>query len=858
VDSGELARNRSQNPSAPNEPLAREHWTLDQLPSCCLVVDKDWTITHVNPYAYRLLRHRRAALIGTQFWDICPGAAGGRFHDACRRAMSERIDIIVEGYYALLEGWFTLHAQPWRHGLALFLRDVDREHRIAERVIESEAQLRDFLESATDFVHMLAADGRIVYANRAWREALGYTEQELAQLTLFDVVAPESHESARRALRKILRGDIPVESQLVMQAKNGRQFVVRGSTNRRVTRGVGVITRGIYRDVTAELEAAELRRQAQRTEASTMRAKSAFLNRVSHEFRTPLAAVIGFADILRLNSGGRLIATEVDFAERIARQGRRLLTLVEDVLAYADIESRRMAIEPSTVNLSALLQNVVEAQLQQVRFSGIPVVVDARPHVMLMTDEETLRRIMRYVLDDSIKRGAGISVTARLVTDPETGAARAIEVRDELLEPPREAHADMDDPSIALDLGLTVAQSLCQLLGYQLLVETDHRGTTVRRIELDNSPKRDGRGYVNVATTLHAFLDASPLPIIAFAPDWTVRIWNTAAARLFGWTSAEIVGNRLPLVREEDEPLYRALLRRALQTPEDVTNVPAKHARSDGGTIDVHVSIAPLRVLDGRLQGFISIVADVTERNRLEGELRQAQKMEIVGRLAAGMVHDFNNLLTVIAANSQSLLADLTEEHTRQDVVTIQDATARAADLTRQLLLFARKAVPQRRVVDLNRHLANVERMLRRTLGNGVTLVAALSDAPVFVLADPAQLELMAMNLALNARDAMPNGGTLTLATSRVPGNGADQGCVVLEVSDTGIGMDAETRDRVFEPFFTTKEEGKGTGLGLATVRASVADAEGTIAIETELGKGTTFRVQFPSVETDPSSAQQA
>ncbi|HTK49994.1 MAG TPA: PAS domain-containing protein [Gemmatimonadaceae bacterium] len=851
MDSGGPAGSRGQGASAaPDEPLARERWTLDRIPSGCLVVDEGWTITHVNPHAEAFLRRRRDALVGTRLWDMCPDIAGEPFHDACRRAMSERVDIVVEGYYPRQESWLALHARPWRQGLALFLRDVAREHRIAQRVVESEAQLRDFLESATDFVHMLAADGRILYANRAWREALGYTERELAQLTLFDVVAPESHGVARRALRRILRGDVPVESQLVVRAKDGRRFVVRGSANRRVTKGVGVSTRGIYRVVTAELEAAELRRQAQRTEASTMRAKSAFLHRVSHELRTPLSAVIGFADILRLNRGGRLTPAEVDFADRIARQGRHLLTLVDDVLAYADIEARRMAIEPSTVNLSVLLHGVVEAQRQQVRFSGIPVLVDAPPHVMLTTDEDVLRRILRYVLDDAIKRGAGSSVTARLVT--EAGTARAIEVRDEYLEQRSAAHAGTEDPSVALDLGLTVAHSLCQLLGHQLLVETDDRGMTVRRIEFGEPPRRGGGEPVDVATTLHAFLDASPLPIIAFSPDWTVRVWNSAAARLFGWSSAEIVGSRLPLVREDDEPAYRALLRRALQAPDEVIDVPAKHARSDGGTIDVHVSIAPLRLPDGRLQGFISIVADVTERNRLEDELRQAQKMEVVGRLAAGVAHDFNNLLTVIAASSQFLLDDVTEEQVRHDVVAIQDATARAADLTRQLLLLARKAVPRPRVIDLNQQLANVVRMLRRTLGNAITLVAALSDEPAFVVADPAQLELAAMNLALNARDAMPNGGTLTLATSRVPGEGADPGHVLLEVRDTGVGMDAGIRDRAFEPFFTTKEEGKGTGLGLATVRAIVTDANGSIAIDTEPGRGTTVRVQLPLADAAP------
>jgi signal transduction histidine kinase len=162
------------------------------------------------------------------------------------------------------------------------------------------------------------------------------------------------------------------------------------------------------------------------------------------------------------------------------------------------------------------------------------------------------------------------------------------------------------------------------------------------------------------------------------------------------------------------------------------------------------------------------------------------------------------------------------------------------------LLLFARKAVPQRRVVELDGQLAHVERVLRTAVGNDVTLVLALSAGPALVRVEATQLERVALNLALNARDAMPHGGTLTVATSRVPGSGADPGYAVLEVSDTGVGMDAGTRERAFEPFFTTKEEGKGTGLGLASVRAIVADAGGSIAIDTAAGRGTTIRVQWP------------
>jgi len=261
----------------------------------------------------------------------------------------------------------------------------------------------------------------------------------------------------------------------------------------------------------------------------------------------------------------------------------------------------------------------------------------------------------------------------------------------------------------------------------------------------------------------------------------------------------------------------------------------------------------------GRIVGALGILLDITEHKRLEEQLRQAQKMEAVGRLAGGVAHDFNNLLTAIGGYSDLLLADLeVADPRRSDVVEIKKATDRAAALTRQLLAFSRRQVLQPTVLDLNAVVTGAEKLLRRLIGEDILLVTRLDPALGAVRADAGQVEQVVMNLAVNARDAMRRGGTLTIETTNVvvgaegrPGEKASippGPYVELRVADTGTGMDAETQRRLFEPFFTTREKGEGTGLGLATVYGIVKQSGGFIWVDSAPGLGTTFTVHLPQV----------
>jgi len=273
----------------------------------------------------------------------------------------------------------------------------------------------------------------------------------------------------------------------------------------------------------------------------------------------------------------------------------------------------------------------------------------------------------------------------------------------------------------------------------------------------------------------------------------------------------------------------------------------------------VQLSVRAVRNADRQVHYYETFVRDVTEQRRLQQQLVQSQKMEAVGRLAGGIAHDFNNLLTVITTYCDLLLEDLArEDPKRDDVEQVRKAADGAAALTRQLLAFSRQQVLEPKVLNMSAVVSGVEKMLRRVIGEDVDLATALDPDVGSVKADVGQLEQVLMNLAVNARDAMPTGGKLTIEITNAehdPDYAREQEAeavrrfVMLAVSDTGIGMDEATKARIFEPFFTTKEPGKGTGLGLATVYGIVKQSGGFIWVYSELGRGTTFKIYLPRVD---------
>ena len=330
-----------------------------------------------------------------------------------------------------------------------------------------------------------------------------------------------------------------------------------------------------------------------------------------------------------------------------------------------------------------------------------------------------------------------------------------------------------------------------------------------------------------------------------------------------GYAAGEMMGHSvLELVHPEQRAAAEGMLHDLLQHPDQVVRADLRVRHKDGGWRDLEVVIAN-RLSDSALRALVVNYRDVTERRRAEESLRiaderlrAAQKMEAIGRLAAGIAHDFNNLLTAIIGSTDLLLEALPPDHpAREDALESRKAALRAADLTHQLLAFSRQQVLAPRTVDLNAIVHDVERLLRRLIGEDIELRTVLARELAPIRADPSQLEQVLVNLVVNARDAMPRGGTLTLETATMTLDEtyvADQPLVaageyvMLAVNDTGAGMDEATKSRVFEPFFTTKERGKGTGLGLATVYGIVKQSGGYIWVYSEVGVGTAFKIYLP------------
>ena len=372
--------------------------------------------------------------------------------------------------------------------------------------------------------------------------------------------------------------------------------------------------------------------------------------------------------------------------------------------------------------------------------------------------------------------------------------------------------------------------------------------------ELDKRKSRELRDY---QTRIALIVDSSQDAIIGKNLDGVVTHWNKGAEQMYGYTAAEIIGQPVSTLAPPERAHEIPEILHKIRHGERVDYFESVRITKDKRKLNVSISISPVYDAEGAIVGASTIARNITAQKKVEEQLRQSQKMEAIGRLAGGVAHDFNNLLGIVTACSE-LLRNQVDAEGVELIENIREAAKRGASLTRQLLAFSRRQPIQAQVLDLNDRLKQVSKLLTPLMGDDVEILHLPRSQNAIVEVDPGQLDQIVVNLAANARDAMPRGGRLILETAvfdfdealarEHPSMSAGR-YVMLGISDSGLGMDEATRSRIFEPFFTTKASGKGTGLGLATVYGIVKQSGGHIWVYSEPGQGTTFKIYLPSAE---------
>ena len=628
----------------------------------------------------------------------------------------------------------------------------------------SEARYRQVFLNATDalFVFPLGQDaqsGRYTEVNEAASNLLGYTNEELLQLSPADVVDPAERESLPAKFRDLLEKKHH-RVELLMLAKDGRRIPVEISGALFDLESQPTVL-GIVTDITGKKRAEEMLRQAT---ASTV--------------------------------------------SRYRRRAHRDMAVIASVCAVVLLMANRFnAFETFSSWVLKFKAAAVDEVVVMLVFLALSLIVYA------------VRRSRE--------------------------AASVVAAHNEVAGALRDLQGELEA---------------------RVQLRTAALNGTNERLQIEIAEHQRTGTMVHLQS---AALNAAADAIMITDRGGTIAWANPAFAALSGYSANEFIGqNPRDLLKSgaHDQLFYKNLWSTILAGR--VWRGEITNRRKDGTVYPDEMTITPVKDARGEITHFVAIKRDLTDQKKLEAQFLQAQKMESVGRLAGGIAHDFNNLLTVINGMSELAAMDLREgDPLRADLQEIHRAGERATLLTRQLLAFSRKQVMKLEVLSLTTLVADLQRMLQRLIGENITLVVAAATSEGRVKADPGQIEQVIMNLVVNARDAMPGGGILTVETEDVEIDAtlaAQCECdqpgpyVLLSVSDTGTGMDDVTRGRLFEPFFTTKEEGKGTGLGLATTYGIVKQSGGGISVESELGRGTTFRIYLPRVDEVVPASQLA
>ncbi len=851
---------------------------------CIYIIDRDGQIAYVNAFGARLLGQEPHELVGRTPQEVFPPGAFERQQSNLQRVLESGQPVYVEDWTVFpgLVMWQNTSLSPLRaeDGSVKAVLGISRditEHKKAEEALRtSEQQYRSTIDAMRDWIHVVDPHLRIVLCNAALNttvEQLGLGKDIIGRTVL--EVFPFLPDSVRAEYRQVFRtGEIlsTEESTRV----GDQEFVTE-------TRKIPVIEEGSVTRVVTVIH--DITKQ-KRIEEALRQSESQFRGMVEHSFDA----------IASVDLEGRITYVSPAVKRTLQYEPEELI----GHFFHEDMAEEEQAKAAQALARATRGESVEGLQLQLWRKDGSPFYIEANLAPMYKGEEvvgiqgiyrditahreavEALKENERFLqsIFDAIRDG--ISILDRDLT--------VIRVNQWMEQMYAEQQPLVGKKCYVVYQHRT---SVCPWCPSVHTLETGEPNSGIVPypsgdhptgwIELSAFPLRDAEGrlqgvieYVKDITErvqteealresearYRTLVETSPDAITLTGLDGSILMLNQQALEMYGVEDAQTIVGRsaFDFVAAEDRPRAIENAQKVLDTG-SIRAIEYTMIREDGTPFPVELSASLVVDAQGQPQAFIGVTRDLTERRRLEEQFRQSQKMETVGRLAGGIAHDFNNLLTAIEGYASLALDALDPtDPVYQDVDEVLRSAERASSLVDKLLAFSRRQIIEQKVLDLNDLVSNLEKMLSRLIGEEIELGVLPASVPCLVKVDPGQIEQVLVNLAVNARDAMPHGGKVAIRTAPVqtveqPAWGGeiipDESFILLAVSDNGVGMTEAIQAHLFEPFFTTKEAGQGTGLGLATVYGIIKQHQGYLAVDSEPGRGTTFRIYFPRVDGD-------
>ena len=854
---------------------------VEGLEEMMVVVDRDYRYVIANHTFLNYRGLKAADVIGRRISEVLnPGIFETQVKarlDECFLGKTVQFEMRYtypdRGERDLFVSYFPIEGSGMVERVACVFQDITERKRTEAALRESEDRYRDLVEHSQDLVCVHDLEGRMLSLNPAPARLLGYDVDEMIKIPMREVVAPETRDQFDQYLErmKVYGKD---QGVLCVVTRSGERRLWEYDNTLRTEGVASPVVRGMARDITEAKRVERALRNSERRYRTLFERTVAGVAIVSMSGRVldcndAWARMFGHERAAECH-GGKVQSCYVNVAEREVllrelethgwysnrelqlrkRDGTPFWVLASGTMlpqdknepliqtSIIDITERKKveeALRESQQRLTGIISSAMDAIITIDEEQRIVLFNAAAEKMFLCTAAEVLGQSIDRLLPDRFR----VSHREHVKEFGTSGLSKRAKLGFDSLWA-RRANGE--------EFQMEASISKVEANGNRLLtvILRDITERNLAESALRKSEERFSKAFRN-----------NPLAIsISTRSEGRYLDVNDAFLHLLGYARKDVIGHTSLELKFWSEPLERSEMLRRLEESDKVDKFHTRYRTSKGELREAEMSVESVE-LDGQ-SCLLGITWDVTEIQKLEAQFRQAQKMEAVGRLAGGVAHDFNNVLGIIMGYSE-LSLELTGRGSpvSRYLAETKKAAAKAASLTQQLLAFSRKQVTFPRILDLNEVIRNTTSMFGRLVGEDITVEFRPGIELGNIKADPGQIEQVLMNLVVNARDAMPTGGRIAIETamsefddeyvSQHPGSREGKQ-VVLIVSDTGCGMDDEVKAQIFEPFFTTKPLGRGTGLGLSTVYGIVKQSDGYIVVNSELGKGTTFKIYFPSV----------